>query len=255
MNGAAALVGWGPALLAGAAVALTVGIARPGPGRRLPHRRRVPAVRSARPDGEGVSGHVRAGWPDLLETAALAEHLAALARGGLPPTTAWQAVAAHGPGPRSRSLATDVVAAALRGDPPSAALHRRLDAGRRQGRSRRPGGSDGRGPLTQLAIVLQVSERTGAGTVGLLQRLAEALRHEELAAQERTSALAGPRATATLLSLLPLGGFGIGGALGGDPVAVLLGTGPGRLCLLAGGSLWLLGRAWATVLLRRATAA
>jgi len=248
----AVAVGWGPAWLIGMSVALAAAVALTGPGRRLPRRRRLPAVRSAPPGRESAAGRSSAPWPGALETAALAEHLAALARGGLPPARAWQAVAAHGPGPWSRSLAADVVAAAHRGDPPSAALHRRLDAGHGEGRARRSGGP---GPLTQLAIVLQVSERTGAGTVGLLLRLAEALRHEEVAAQERVSSLAGPRATATVLSLLPLGGFGIGGALGGDPVAVLLGTAPGRLCLLAGGSLWLLGRAWVTALLRRAETA
>jgi tight adherence protein B len=97
-----------------------------------------------------------------------------------------------------------------------------------------------------------VSAATGAGQAEVLDRLAVTLRQEEQAAQERETALAGPRATAALLALLPLGGLALGALLGAQPWRVLVGTSPGRVCLLAGGALWLVGRGWSTMLVRRA---
>jgi tight adherence protein B len=47
-----------------------------------------------------------------------------------------------------------------------------------------------------------------------------------------------------MLALLPLVGIGFGMMLGSDPLAWLLGTTPGRLCLLAGLVLTAAGTLW-----------
>ena len=68
----------------------------------------------------------------------------------------------------------------------------------------------------------------------VLERFAAAVRADVAAAADREAALAGPRATAMVLSWLPLGGVGLGLLLGADPVGTLVGTVPGRTCLVTG---------------------
>ena len=56
--------------------------------------------------------------------------------------------------------------------------------------------------------------------------------------------MAGPRATARLLALLPVLGIGFGMLLGGDPLAWLMTSTIGRLCLAGGILLTLAGLWW-----------
>lgn len=93
-----------------------------------------------------------------------------------------------------------------------------------------------------VSAVLAVAEASGAPTAATLERLAGLLR--ERAAQRRAleAALAGPRATARLVALLPLVGLGFGAALGLDIVAAALGGGLGTWSMLLGALL--LGVAW-----------
>jgi tight adherence protein B len=58
-----------------------------------------------------------------------------------------------------------------------------------------------------------------------------------------------------VLGWLPAAGVVLGALVGADPVRVLLLTGPGRLCLVAGLLLWAAGRGWSRALVRRAAAA
>lgn len=213
-------------------------------------RRRPPA---AVPEPGSSSSRGRNWWPFRRpprpltgpEVALLADQLTALARAGLPPERIWSAVVEHGPSPPIRTLARAVVTGRRRGLPAAAVLRSEASPPR----TRTDGGGSG---LIQLALALEISERTGAGLSQTLGRLAEALRAQERAAEELQGALAGPRATAAVLTFLPLAGLGLGALLGGRPWHALLATAPGRLCLLAGGLLWLAGRLWTKYLIHRA---
>jgi tight adherence protein B len=98
--------------------------------------------------------------------------------------------------------------------------------------------------LRQLAACWQVGADTGAGLAASVGRLATAARAAEDVRVDLEGQLAGPRATARLLAGLPLVGIGFGMMLGSDPLAWLLGTVPGRMCLLAGTLLTALGMWW-----------
>ncbi|WP_306232534.1 type II secretion system F family protein, partial [Agrococcus beijingensis] len=103
-----------------------------------------------------------------------------------------------------------------------------------------------------VAAVLAVARSTGAPMAPTLERLAALLR--EQAAQRRAleTALAGPRATAKLVMLLPVVGLGFGFALGLDVLGAAVGGGIGTWSVLAGavlmGAAWL----WSRAIVRRA---
>jgi tight adherence protein B len=98
--------------------------------------------------------------------------------------------------------------------------------------------------LGTIATAWRVAERSGAGLARVLARVASALRSDEAAAAEVEASLGPSRATARLLALLPVFGLLLGAALGGDPVAFLLGSLPGQLCLGAGAVLAATGLWW-----------
>lgn len=106
--------------------------------------------------------------------------------------------------------------------------------------------------LAWVAVACRAAELGGAPVAGVLDAVATTLRAEGDGARARQAALAGPRATATVLSWLPLAGFGLGLAIGVDAVTVLVTTPPGWVCLTLGVGLWGAGRRWMAVLLRRA---
>jgi tight adherence protein B len=115
-------------------------------------------------------------------------------------------------------------------------------------------GAEGSELLADLAAAWQVTEVTGAGLAGPASRLAETARATEAVRRELDAQLAGPRATAHLLSLLPVAGVVLGAALGADPLAFLLGPGPGRVTLLVGTVLISAGAGWTEAIVRRAAA-
>ncbi len=110
-------------------------------------------------------------------------------------------------------------------------------------------------PKDAFTTAWGVSERTGAPLARVLDGLTEAIRADLQAERERDAALAGPRATATVLSWLPLAGLGLGTLTGAGTLGVLFGTGAGRVCLVTGGLLWWIGRSWSRRLVRRADSA
>lgn len=111
---------------------------------------------------------------------------------------------------------------------------------------------EGCSSLRDLSAAWRVVERTGGGLAAAVGRLATAARAEDAVYRELDGALAGPRATAGLLAVLPFGGVLMGRGLGGDPVGFLLGPGAGQLCLLAGVSLVALGAWWTDAIVDRA---
>ena len=98
--------------------------------------------------------------------------------------------------------------------------------------------------LRQLAACWQVGADTGAGLAVSVGRLATTARAAEDVRVDLEGQLAGPRATARMLALLPLVGIAFGMMLGSDPLAWLLATTPGRLCLLGGLLLTAVGTVW-----------
>ncbi len=109
--------------------------------------------------------------------------------------------------------------------------------------------------LRALAACWQVCDRAGSGLAAAVDRLADGLRSRQ--AQERavSAALAGPRASAGLLALLPLAGTALAAGLGAHPVHVLLHTPLGVACLLAGAALDALGLWWTARLVSTASRA
>jgi tight adherence protein B len=99
------------------------------------------------------------------------------------------------------------------------------------------------------------SQGAGAPLADVLDGVATAIRADEEARRHRDAALAGPRATAAVLTWLPLAGIGLGLLTGSNAPATLLGTSAGRACLVVGAGLWAAGRWWMSRLLAHASAA
>ena len=78
------------------------------------------------------------------------------------------------------------------------------------------------------------------------------LRAEQAQRRAVQAELAGPRATAGMLAILPLAGLVLAAGLGADPLHVLLETPVGWVCLVAGLGLDGLGLLWTGRLVTRA---
>lgn len=112
--------------------------------------------------------------------------------------------------------------------------------------STRPGATG----LSRLAAAWTVTELTGSGLADGCDRVADWLRDEETLRREVAAQLAGARASARLLAVLPLFGLALGTGIGGDPVAFLVGTPYGLVCLLVGTALASAGLWWTEQLAR-----
>jgi len=102
----------------------------------------------------------------------------------------------------------------------------------------------GRGGLRALAVCWQIAEHHGTGLAAAVGQIATSLRTDEEHRRRLAAELAGPRATARLLALLPLVGIAMGQALDAEPLRMLLTTPWGRLALVAGISLEVCGTWW-----------
>lgn len=98
--------------------------------------------------------------------------------------------------------------------------------------------------LIRLAACWRVAEGAGAGLASAVDRVAAGLRAEEAHRRTVESELAGPRATARLLSALPAFGLVLGSGLGAHPLEVLLHTSYGGACLVLGLLLDAAGLLW-----------
>lgn len=112
-------------------------------------------------------------------------------------------------------------------------------------------GAHGARGLDHLAACWRVAADTGAGLADVVDRLSVSLASEEALRRELGAQLAGPRATAVLLSVLPVLGLGMATALGGSPLAFLFTTPAGLLCLAAGLALDAAGLFWTHRMVRR----
>ncbi len=213
----AVLVGGGsllvPVLLAGAGAAALVRV------------RRVRALAAARRD----------------ERARAVEACAALAgelRAGRAPGDALAAASSLATGPSAAALQSAAGAVRLGGDPAPAL--------------RATSGSAVPEVLRALAACWTVCAGSGAGLAAAVERLEHGLRAEQAQRRAVDAELAGPRATAGLLAVLPAGGLLLAAGLGADPLRVLLTTPVGLLCLTVGLALDALGLWWTGRLVARA---
>ena len=102
----------------------------------------------------------------------------------------------------------------------------------------------GGGPLVSLAVCWQASVRHGAGLADAVDRLAVSARASSEVRATLAAELAGPRATARVLMLLPAIGVILGVVMGAEPLSWLFGTTPGLVCLVCGVGLTVLGFWW-----------
>ena len=141
------------------------------------------------------------------------------------------AVAGEAAGPRLTEVLAPVTAvAALVGDV-AASLRAAAD---------RPGAD----ALRLLAACWTVTGDVGAGLATALGRLGEGLRALARLQAEVTAQLAGARATARLLAVLPAFGLLLGQAIGAAPTHFLLHTPTGAACAALTTVLDVLGLAW-----------
>ncbi|MCE0768347.1 secretion system protein [Pseudonocardia kujensis] len=153
-------------------------------------------------------------------------------RSGAHPATALDGARADGP-LAAQALAPAAAAARL-GDDVPAALRRA--AGARADLVA--------AELRRLAGAWSLADRHGAPLADLLSGTLADLRWR-LAFEARVRArLAGPRATAGVLTALPVLGLGLGHLLGADPLGVLRGSLLGQVLLVVGSGLLLAGLLW-----------
>lgn len=168
--------------------------------------------------------------------------LAAELRAGRAPADALAAASAVAAGPLREVLRTTAAAAGLGGD---------VAAGLRVP----PAGTPTAVPevLRALAACWSVCATSGSGLAAAVERLEEALRAEQAQRRALDAELAGPRASAGLLAVLPLAGLAMAAGLGADPWQVLLHTPLGLACLTLGLALDGAGVWWTSRLVARAS--
>lgn len=232
-----------PALLAGAATVAWWGLPRPAsvrvdgllprpepPVDRLVRLQHVPEALVRLRRRLGRRQRLAAERERAVEACSV---LASELRAGRPPAAALQAAADVAAGAVATSLRAAAGSAELGGDV-AAAL------------AAPSAGEDCAVPelLTGLAACWTVCAGTGSGLAAAVERLGEGQR---AAADQRRAVeveLAGPRATARLLALLPVVGLLLAAGLGADPLGFLFGNAAGRGCLLVGLGLEVLGLRW-----------
>lgn len=222
---------------------------------------------------EGTAGWLgrnrgRGAAPGLSLTLVV-QQLAALLKGGRSPGRLWEelwvlygqpkdgreGVPAQGSlAPASLVVIAAARAAAANGTPVSAAIRRSLAAGGAAQEGFPRPDRDAR-IWSELAACFDIAEASGCPLADVLTRFADQLEVEDDADAARQTALAGPKATVSLLTWLPVLGLGLGTALGVDPLAVLLGTPLGLAALAAGAGLTVAGRLWSAKLVAAAAAA
>lgn len=104
--------------------------------------------------------------------------------------------------------------------------------------------------LGALARAWRLSTETGAPMASALDQVALSLRRDEALQRTVAAELAGPRATGTVMAILPVVGIGMGYLLGGRPLQFLLEGPLGWGCLVGGVGLACAGVLWVDRLAR-----
>jgi tight adherence protein B len=160
-------------------------------------------------------------------------------RAGSHPAAALAGVAADGP--RARTVLAGAAVAARLGDGISAALRREA--------VQRPQLA---AEIERIATAWSLAERYGVPLAELLGQAHRDIRWRVRFAGTVRAQLAGPRATAVVLTALPLFGLGLGQLVGADPIGVLRGGFLGQVMLVVGVGLAATGASWSEHILRAA---
>lgn len=163
---------------------------------------------------------------DLLEQLTIAT---SNLRAGLPPATALATGPPAAP-PSTASTITPLSIAATAAAPSTSEAVQRLQH--------------------RISAAVRLAERTGAPLAEVIERLEIDARSVDWARAAAAGQVAGARATTWLLAALPLGGIGLGYAIGADPLSVLLHTPLGAACALVAFGLQLSGLAWSARITR-----
>lgn len=108
--------------------------------------------------------------------------------------------------------------------------------------------------LVSCANLLEISSNSGSSIYDALTQVGQALMNRRALEQLISTELASTKATVFVLAGLPVMGLGMGLILGADSISWLLGTAAGRVCLLFGLGLEVVGWRWIKRLLNRALA-
>jgi Flp pilus assembly protein TadB len=108
--------------------------------------------------------------------------------------------------------------------------------------------------LARCANLLDLSSQSGSSVNEALTQVADKLMMRRNQEQLIATELASTKATVFVLAGLPIMGAGMGLLLGSDAISWLLGSTAGRLCLVLGIGLELVGWLWIKRLLNRALA-
>lgn len=158
-------------------------------------------------------------------------------RAGAHPATA---LAGNGhDGPLARALLDPAAVAARIGEPVPDALRRAATG---------PAGRD----VERVAAAWELADRHGAPLAELMTGLIDDIRWRIAHAARVRAQLAGPKATASVLTALPLAGIGLGQLMGIAPLAVLQAGLHGPALLVLGVLLTAAGAAWSDHILRSA---
>lgn len=107
--------------------------------------------------------------------------------------------------------------------------------------------------LRDVGALWGLSSRLGIPVADLLDSARSRLDHQQRHAEATAAALSGPKATAVVLSVLPLAGVLMGQAMGASPLTLLTGGGLGGVLLLVGTALVCAGFATSQHIIGRAT--
>ena len=161
--------------------------------------------------------------PPLESVASTVQKLAVLLGAGVPPVAAWRYLGEPG---------REVTAAIEGGLSIPSAIRSRAG----------PGVSPAGRAWAGVAAAWQVASDAGAPIASTLREFARSLRAIAAIERDIETALAGPRATARLVMVLPGLGILFGVILGLNPLSVLVGTPAGAVCL--GTGVALMAGAW-----------
>jgi tight adherence protein B len=153
-------------------------------------------------------------------------------RAGAHPAAACESAASDAEPRAARALRALAAAARLDGD---------LDQALHTSRAANPTTAP---VLDQLARAWTLGHRHGLPLAEVLDAVRADLDSRARFARQVLARMAGPRASATILALLPLLGIALGQAMGAHPLHILLATPAGQLLLPVGAALGCAGVAW-----------
>jgi tight adherence protein B len=226
---------WHPVAVAPAAVGALAGLLIAGPAGAFASGLVVVLLRRHRTRSRANSEATAAAQQLAAAISRITEEL----RSGSSPATALAGVGADGP--HAQAVLAPAAAAARLGDGVPSALRRAA--------ATRPGTA---ADVERIARAWSLAERHGIPLAALLGQAHEDIRWRVRFAAGVHAQLAGPRATAIVLTALPVLGIALGQLVGADPVGVLRGGVIGQVLLVAGVLLAAAGHTWAERILRSA---